>query len=141
MEQIVSNSITRPRTYAVLVAIFSAVAVILAAVGLYGVMAYMVTHRTREIGIRMALGAQRGEVMALVLRQSVVLAAAGLMIGLAAAVGATRYLQSLLFGVTPLDPWTYAAAAGGFAAVALIASYVPARRATRVDPLVALRCE
>jgi predicted permease len=141
MEQIVSNSIVRPRMYAVLVGIFSGVAVALAAIGLSGVMAYMVTSRAREIGIRMALGAQPREVMRMVLRQSVMLAATGLVIGLAGAAGATRYLEGMLFGVTPLDPATFAAVAIGFAAVALVASYLPARRATRVDPLDALRCE
>jgi len=141
MEQIVSNSMVRPRMYAVLVAIFSGVADALAAIGLYGVMAFTVTQRTREIGIRMALGAQRREVMGLVLRQSIALAATGLLIGLASAAGATRYLEGLLFGVTPLDPSTFAFVAIMFASVAIAASYVPARRATRVDPLDALRCE
>jgi putative ABC transport system permease protein len=141
MEQIVSNSMVRPRMYAVLVAIFSGVAAALAAIGLYGVMAFTVTQRTREIGIRMALGAQRREVLALVLRQSTALAAGGLFIGLASAVGATRFLEGLLFGITPLDPLTFALVAASFAVVAMVASYVPARRATRVDPLDALRCE
>jgi predicted permease len=141
MEEIVSNSIVRPRMYAVLVAIFSAVAAALAAIGLYGVMAYMVTQRSREIGIRMALGAQRREVMGLVLRQSTALAATGLFLGLAAAAGATRYLEGLLFGLTPLDPSTFADVAIAFALVAAAAAYVPARRATLVDPLEALRCE
>jgi len=141
MEQIVSNSMVRPRMYAVLVGIFSTVAAVLAAIGLYGVVAYMVTERTREIAIRMALGAQRREVMRLVLVRSAVLAAGGLTIGLAAAAGTTRYLEAMLFGITPLDPATFAAVAAGFAAVALVASFVPARRATRVDPLQALRCE
>jgi putative ABC transport system permease protein len=141
MEQIVSNSITRPRMYAVLVAIFSAVAVALAAVGLYGVMAYTVTQRTREIGIRMALGAQRVEVMGLVLRQSTLLAAVGILSGLAGAAAVTRFLESLLFGLTPLDPTTFVAVSLMFAAVAMLASYLPARRATQVDPLVALRYE
>jgi len=141
MEQIVSNSITRPRMYAVLVVVFSGVALALAAIGLYGVMAYTVTQRTREIGIRMALGAQRLEVMGLVLRQSTALAALGLLLGLAGAAGATRYLEGLLFGLTPLDLPTFVAVAVAFTAVAMIASYVPARRAATVDPLVALRCE
>jgi putative ABC transport system permease protein len=141
MEQIVSNSITRPRMYAVLVAIFSGIAITLAAIGLYGVMAYSVTQRTREIGIRMALGAQRREIMRLVLRQSVALVALGLGAGLATAFGVTRYLEGLLFGLTPLDPMTFASVAVGFVTVALIASYIPARRATSIDPLDALRCE
>jgi putative ABC transport system permease protein len=141
MEQIVSNSITRPRMYAVLVAIFSGVAVALAAIGLYGVMAYTVARRTREIGIRMALGARRIEVMRLVLRQSAMLIAIGLVCGLAGAAAVTRYLAGLLFGLTPLDPSTFVAVALTFAAVATLAAYVPARRAARVDPMVALRCE
>jgi predicted permease len=141
MEQIVSNSISRPRMYAVLVAIFSGVAVALAAIGLYGVMAYTVAQRTREIGIRMALGAQRVEVMRLVLRQSTMLVAAGLLCGLAGAAAVTRYLEGLLFGLTPLDPATFFVVALTFAGVATLASYVPARRAASVDPLVALRYE
>jgi predicted permease len=141
MEQIVSNSMLRPRMYAVLVGIFSAGAVTLAAIGLYGVMAFIVNSRTREIGIRMALGAQHREVLGLVLRRSFALAAIGLAIGLIAAAAVTRYLEGLLFGVTPLDPATFVAVALGFAAVAVVASLVPARRATRVDPLIALRCE
>ena len=141
MEQIVSNSITRPRMYAVLVAIFSGVAVALAAIGLYGVIAYSVVQRTREIGIRMALGAQRVEVMQLVLRQSIMLAAVGLSFGLAGAAAVTRYLEGLLFGLTPLDPATFVAVTVMFAGVATLASFIPARCASKVDPLVALRCE
>jgi predicted permease len=141
MEEIVSNSIVRPRMYAVLVAIFSAVAVALASIGLYGVMSYSVAQRRREIGIRIALGAQRGQVMGMVLRRSTLLAAIGIAIGLAGAAGVSRFLQGLLFGVTPLDPLTFAAVAALFASIALVASYVPARRATSVDPLEALRCE
>jgi predicted permease len=141
MEQIVSNSVTRPRMYAVLVAVFSAVAVALAAIGLYGVMAYAVTQRTREIGVRMALGAQRFDVMRLVLRQSALLAAIGLFCGLAGAAALTRYLEGLLFGLTPLDPVTFLTVPVIFAAVATLAAYVPARRATLVDPITALRAE
>jgi putative ABC transport system permease protein len=141
MEQIVSNSVTRPRMYAVLVAVFSAVAVALAAIGLYGVMAYAVTQRTREIGVRMALGAQRFDVMRLVLRQSALLAAIGLFCGLAGAAALTRYLEGLLFGLTPLDPVTFLTVPVIFAAVATLAAYVPARRATLVDPITELRAE
>jgi len=141
MEDLVSNSIARPRMYAVFVAIFSAVAAALAAVGLYGVMSYSVAQRRREIGIRMALGALRGEVMAMVLRRSLVIAAAGITLGLAGAAGVTRVLQGMLFGVTPSDPLTFVVVAALFAAIALVASYVPAQRAAGVDPLEALRCE
>jgi putative ABC transport system permease protein len=141
MEAIVSNSIVRPRMNAVLVAIFSAGAVALASIGLYGVMSYSVAQRRREIGIRMALGARRGQVMGMVLRRSTVLAAIGIVIGLAGAAGVTRFLHGLLFGVTPLDPMTFAATAALFACIALVAAYAPAQRATTVDPLEALRCE
>jgi predicted permease len=141
MEQIVSNSVTRPRMYAVLVAIFSGVAVALAAIGLYGVVAYSVSKRTREIGVRMALGAGRVQVMRLVLRRSTVLVATGLVCGLVGAAALTRYLEGLLFGLTPLDPSTFVAVALIFSAVATLAAYVPARRAAAVDPMVALRCE
>jgi len=141
MEQIVSNSIVRPRMYAVLVAIFSAVAVALASIGLYGVMSYSVAQRRREIGIRMALGAQRGEVMRMVLRRSMALAAAGIALGLAGAAGVTRVLQGMLFGIKPSDPLTFAVVAALFAVIAVVASYVPAQRAAGVDPLEALRCE
>ena len=141
MDQIVWNSISRPRLYAVLLGLFAGVAVILAAVGIFGVMAYFVEQRTREIGIRMALGARRSEVMSAVLGQSAVLILAGVGAGLLAAAGLTRYLEGMLFGLTPLDPATFAAASALFVSVALAASYVPARRATRVDPLVALRAE
>jgi ABC-type antimicrobial peptide transport system permease subunit len=104
-------------------------------------MAYTVAQRTREIGIRMALGARRGAVVTLVLRQSAWLTIIGLGLGLASALAVTRYLEGLLFGLTPLDPVTFFAVAALFAAIATLASYVPARRAASVDPLIALRCE
>lgn len=113
----------------------------LAAAGIYGVMAYSVAQRTREIGIRMALGARRAEVMGLVLRQSIVLTAVGISLGLAGAAAVTRYLEGMLFGLTPLDLTTFIAVSVIFALVAAGAAYVPARRATKIDPLVALRCE
>jgi putative ABC transport system permease protein len=141
LEQIVANSVTVPRMYAVLVGIFAAVAVALAAIGIYGVMAYSVAQRTREIGIRMALGAPRGGVVALVLWQGGVLTLAGLVLGTAGAVATTKYLEGLLFGVTPLDPSTFAIVTAAFASVATAAAYAPARRAARVDPAVALRRE
>jgi len=141
LEQIVSNSMTQPRMYAVLIALFSGIAVSLAAVGLYGVMAFAVTQRTREIGVRVALGAQRRDVLALIVRESAMLIALGLGGGLAAAALATRYLRDLLFGLTPLDPVTFGSVAVLLTAVALLASYVPARRATGIDPLAALRHE
>jgi len=141
MEQLVSNSISRPRLYAVLLGIFAAVATVLAAVGMYGVMAYAVAQRTREIGIRIALGAERADVMRLVVRKGLVLTGVGLAIGLVAATVATRYLESFLFGLTPLDPSTFVGVSLIFALIAMLASYIPARRATNVDPLVALRYE
>jgi predicted permease len=141
MDQIVSNSLSRPRLYAVLLGVFAGIAVALAAIGIYGVMAYSVAQRTREIGIRMALGAQRAQVVRLVLRQGIALTAIGTVIGLCTAAAVTRYLQTMLFGLTPLDPSTFAAVALLFSAVAVVASYVPARYATRVDPLIALRCD
>jgi len=104
-------------------------------------MAYAVVQRTREIGIRMALGARRGQVLQLVLRRSIVHASAGIVVGLVAASLLTRYLQALLFGLTPFDPLTFAAAAVTFALVAFVAAYVPARQASAVDPLIALRAE
>ena len=139
MEQLVSNSLSRPRLYAVLLGIFAGVAVVLTAIGIYGVMAYSVALRTREIGIRMALGARPGAVMSLVLKESAAVTAIGIAIGVVAAVALTRYLAGMLFGLTPLDPATFIAASLTFAAVAALASYVPARRATQVDPIEALR--
>jgi putative ABC transport system permease protein len=141
MDQLVATTIARPRMYAVLLAIFASVGVVLAAVGIYGVLAYSVTQRTREIGIRMALGAQRSAVITLVLGESVVLTAIGIVLGVAGAAAITRYLEKMLFGLTPLDPLTFVAVSFLFAAVAALASWVPARRATTVSPLIALRCE
>jgi ABC-type antimicrobial peptide transport system permease subunit len=110
-------------------------------VGIYGVMSYVVSQRTREIGIRMALGAQRRVVLGLVLRQSLVFTLIGIAIGLLGAAGLTRFVETMLFEVTPFDPSTFAGVALMFAFVATLAAYAPARRATRVDPLVALRTE
>jgi predicted permease len=141
MEQIVSNAVSGPRLYAVVLGIFAAVAVVLAAIGIYGVLAFVVTHRTREIGIRMALGARPAAVVSLVVRQSAVQIVIGVAAGIAGAALLSRYLEGLLFGVTPLDRLTYGVAGATFALVALIAAYGPARRATQVDPLVALRAE
>jgi putative ABC transport system permease protein len=141
MEQLLSNSVVRPRLYAVLLGMFAALAATLAAVGIYGVMAYAVTERTREIGIRVALGARRSDVMTLVLGQGALLTAIGIALGVFGAAAVTGYLRTMLFGLTPLDPPTFIAVSVAFAAVALLATCVPARRATRVDPIVALRCE
>jgi putative ABC transport system permease protein len=141
MEQVVSNRVSRPRMYAVLLAVFSAIAVVLAATGVYGVVAYSVSRRTREIGIRIALGAQRSEVIALVMRQSVIWNVVGLVAGLAGAAVLTRHLEHLLFGVTRLDSTTYVGVSMLLFAVASLAAFVPARRATAINPLSALRHE
>jgi putative ABC transport system permease protein len=141
MEQVVASTISRPRLYAVLLGIFAAVGLGLAVLGIYGVMAYSVAQRTREIGIRVALGARRAQVITLVVRQSAVLTVVGIVLGLSGAAMLSRYLEGLLFGVTPLDPATFAGAAALFMVVALAAAVGPTRRATGVDPLVALRAE
>ena len=140
-EQLVAGSVARQRFYAVMLSVFAAVAGFLAAIGIYGVLAYAVVQRTREIGIRMALGAQRAQVLRLILRRGAMLTAIGIALGLAGAAAGTRVLQDLLFGVTPLDPQTFIAVSLLFGLVATVASYLPARRATTVDPMVALRSE
>jgi len=141
MEQVVASTISRPRLYATLLGIFSMVGLGLAVIGIYGVMSYSVAQRTREIGIRVALGARRGQVIALVLGHSALLTVVGIVAGLSGAAMLSRYLEGLLFGVTPLDPITFATATVLFAVVALAAASGPVRRATGVDPLVALRAE
>jgi predicted permease len=141
MDRVVASTISRPRLYAVLLGIFAAVGLGLAVIGIYGVMAYSVAQRTREIGIRVALGARPAQVVALVVKQSAMLTGIGIVLGLSGAAMTSRYLEGLLFGVTPLDPVTFAAAAALFTLVALVAAYGPVRRATGVDPLVALRAE
>jgi putative ABC transport system permease protein len=141
MEEILSDSIARPRLYAELLGLFSIVAVALAMIGVYGITAYGVSRRTREIGIRIALGATSREVLAMALRQSVAVAFIGIVLGLAGAAELTKYMQSMLFGLTPLDPLTFSAVPVVFALTALAAAFLPARRATKVDPLVALRYE
>ena len=141
MSDIVSASITRPRFYSVVFGAFAAIAIALAAIGIYGVMAHAVAQRTREIGIRIALGARRREVLALVLKQALLVTAAGILLGVAGAAAITRYLEGMLFGLTPMDPATFALVPLILAVVATLASAVPARRATKVDPVVALRSE
>jgi predicted permease len=141
MERLVASSVARQRFYAVMLGLFAGIAAILAAIGIYGVLAYAVVQRTREIGIRMALGAQRAQVLRLILRRGAILTAVGIALGLAGAGAGTRLLRDLLFGVTPLDPETFIAVSVLFGLVATAASYLPARRATAVDPMVALRSE
>ncbi|MGH7635525.1 MAG: FtsX-like permease family protein, partial [Gemmatimonadaceae bacterium] len=141
MDEVFADALARPRFLAELLVIFAVVALALAAVGTYGVLAYSVAERRREIGIRMALGASEGGVLTLVLRQGMVLAGIGLVVGLAGALGVTRVVNSLLFGVEPTDPVTFVAVGLFMLCVALVACVVPARRATRVDPLVALRMD
>jgi putative ABC transport system permease protein len=141
MDHIVSESITQPRFNLFLLGLFGAVAMILSAAGIYGVTAYTVTQRTHELGIRIALGAQVGDVLKMILGQGMSVIGIGLVIGLAAAFALMRLLRSLLFGVGENDPLTFVAITVGLILVALIACYIPARRATKVDPLVALRAE
>jgi putative ABC transport system permease protein len=141
MEQRVADTLAPQRFQLVLIGTFAAMAVILAALGVYGVMAYLVTRRTREIGIRMAIGARPEQVRGQILRESLALAAAAVAAGVAGAWGLTRYLAAMLYGVTPLDGVTFAAAALVLVAVAMAASLLPARKASRVDPVVALREE
>jgi predicted permease len=141
LESLKYGSLVRPRFYAILVGIFAAIAGVLAAVGIYGVLAYAVVHRTQEIGIRMALGATARDVQADVLRRGLSPAILGVAVGLGAAALLTRSLSTMLYGLTPLDPRTYVGVAAAFMAVAALACYLPARRATQVDPLVALRFE
>jgi len=141
LEQYLGVAVAQPKFNALLLGLFAGLALLLTAIGLYGVMAYSVIQRSQEIGIRIALGAQTGDVLKMVLRQGLKLTALGLLIGLAAAYALTRYMQSLLFGVKPADPLTFAAIALLLVAVALLACWVPARRATKVDPLEALRTE
>jgi predicted permease len=141
MEQIISRSLAERRFTMLMLIIFAATALLLAAVGIYGVMSYAVTRRIHELGIRAALGASHGEIVGLVLRQGMKLAAIGMAGGLVAALALTRFMADLLYGVRPADPATLVAVTLLLGAIALLACYIPARRATAIDPVVALRCE
>jgi ABC-type antimicrobial peptide transport system permease subunit len=141
MDQWIANSLATPRFNVVLLGTFAGLALILASVGIYGVVSYSVTQRTRGLGLRMAVGAQQRDVVAMVRRESLLVVAVGMAVGVAAALLGTRALSGLLFGIGPMDPATWIAVTSMLFAVAFLASYVPARRATRVDPMIALRAE
>jgi putative ABC transport system permease protein len=141
MTEVVAASLATPRLTGFLLGTFAVIALLLAAVGIYGVLAYLVSRRTHEIGIRLAIGADRGQVVRMVLGQGMGLATLGLVAGIVGAVALTRLMTSVLYDVTPADPWTYASVIGGLLAVAAVASAIPALRAARVDPMTALRIE
>jgi ABC-type antimicrobial peptide transport system permease subunit len=141
LDEYVDRSMAQTSFTLIMLGIAAAVALFLGSVGIYGVISYVVSQRTREIGVRMAMGAEQRDVSRMVLKQASLLAGGGVVIGLAGAMGLTRLMSSLLFGVSPMDPVTFGSVAVGLAAVALVASYVPARRAAKVDPVVALRFE
>jgi len=141
MDQMISDSVSRSRFMMFLLAVFAAVALVLSSIGIYGVMSYAVAQRTNEIGIRMALGAQRSHVLRLILGQGSRLILSGIVIGVSVALVLTRLMSTLLFGVGARDPLTFAGVALLLALVALAACYFPARRAMKVDPMIALRYE
>jgi predicted permease len=141
LEDAVGDAVARPRLLTVLLGLFGVMGLVLGALGIYGVLAYLVSQRTREIGVRLALGAKASDVLWMVVRRGLRLAGLGVAIGLVAALALTRLMQGVLYGVTPTDPLTFVGVAAALLAVAAFASWLPARRATRVDPLVALRAE
>jgi putative ABC transport system permease protein len=141
LEQIFSDSLSDRRFSLLLLGVFGGTALLLAVLGIYGVTAYSVARRTQEIGVRVALGAQRVDVLRMVVGQALALAAAGVGIGLLAALALTRVMRSLLYGVSPMDPLTLAAVPLFLIGLAALAAYLPALRASRVDPMVALRSE
>ena len=141
IDQLMNESVAAPRFRTTLVTVFAILGVVLAAIGIYGVMAYTVSERARELGVRLALGATTHDLMRMVLAEALAIAAAGVVLGVAGAVATTRLMAALLFGVRPTDPATLVSIAGILMAIALAGSYVPARRATRVDPMATLRSE
>jgi putative ABC transport system permease protein len=141
MEGIISDSLAMRRFSMILLGIFAVLALVMSCVGIYGVISYLASQRTHEIGIRMALGAERRDVLRMVLSEGVKMTLVGVAIGLVAAFALTRLMASMLFGITAHDPLSFAGVAGLLILVALAACYIPARRATKVDPMVALRWE
>jgi putative ABC transport system permease protein len=141
MDQVLARSMGDYQAYMKLLGIFAGIAVLLAVMGIYGVMSYYVSQRTREIGIRVALGANSRDVLGLVVKLAAKLALIGVVVGIALALGVARLIATFLYGVSPSDPITYASVAAVLIAVALLASFIPARRATKVDPMTALRYE
>jgi ABC-type antimicrobial peptide transport system permease subunit len=141
LQNVVAESVAARRVNGALLGSFAGVALALAALGLYGVISYAVTQRTRELGVRLALGAQRGHLFRLVVGGGMKLAAVGIVIGMLASFGLTRLLGSLLYGVGPNDPLTFTVVIALLGIVALLANYIPARRATKIDPMLALRYE
>lgn len=141
LDQYFAQSVEEPRFITLLLGGFAGLALVLACLGIYGVISFTVVQRTREIGIRLAVGAQKGDVLWMVIREGLSPALAGVAIGIISAFRLTRLLSSLLYGIRPADPVTYAVVALTLTGVALLACYIPARRATKVDPIVALRYE
>jgi putative ABC transport system permease protein len=141
LTRLAANTVWQSRVWGLLFGVFSAIALVLATAGIYGVMAYSVTQRTREIGVRIALGAQWRDVMKLIVSSGMLLVTIGLTIGLVGAIALTRLMATLLFEVSPTDPIAFGAVAVCVILAALLACYIPARRATKVDPLIALRYE
>jgi len=141
MDEAMERSMAGDRLIAVLLGAFAGLALVLAAIGIFGVLSYAMAQRTRELGIRLALGAQRGDVLRLVARETAPMVASGVVVGLLAALGLTRFVRTMLYEIQPNDPATFAAVGITLAGVAVVAALVPARRASRVDPLIAIRSE